>query len=143
MPTTPPTPPRRTAPARKTTPPVKPAVTTPPPLVSEVSRLADAVEAASDPGRVQRDLGDRVDVLAGQVRKVRAGQLRARREALTATADTARDARRAALRARRAELLARPLPPPVKVPAAKGKATTAVRTSTVPARKTLPRRTAR
>ncbi|WP_256790135.1 hypothetical protein [Frankia sp. AvcI1] len=147
MPVTPPTPPRRTAPAGKTSPPAKPAAAAPPPLAVEVARLADAVEFASDPGRILRETAARVDDLAGKVRAVRAGQLRARREAITATADTARETRRAALRARRAELLARPLPPLAKTTAAaKGKAATAVRTSTVPpvpARKTLPRRSGR
>ncbi len=148
MPVTPPTPPRRTAPAGKTIPPAKPAAAAPPPLlVSEVARLADAVEFASDPGRILRETAARVDDLAGKVRAVRAGQLRARREAITATADTARETRRAALRARRAELLARPLPPLAKTTAAaKGKTATAVRASTVPpvpARKTLPRRSGR
>ncbi len=131
-------PPRRTTPATKTA---------PPPLVTEVSRLASALENASDPTRAQRELGDRVAVLAGQLQKVRAAGLRTRREAITAAADTARETRRAALRARRVELLARPLPPPPKASAGgKAKSTTAVRASAVPrvpARKALPRRTNR
>ncbi|WP_261561608.1 hypothetical protein [Frankia tisae] len=142
------TPPRRTAPAGKTTPPAKPAAgrITPTPLVDQISRLAEAVENASDPGRLQRDTAAKVDDLAGQVRKIRVAGLRARREALATKVNATRQARRESLRARRAELLARPLPPSVKAAGGKGKASTAVRSSTVPsvpARKTLPRRSGR
>ncbi|WP_152989821.1 hypothetical protein [Frankia sp. ACN1ag] len=79
--------------------PTKPSAP-PPSLTDEVSRLAQALEEATDPGRAQRATAARVDDLASQVRRVRAAQLRARRDAVNDRIDTVRQARRDALRAR-------------------------------------------